>query len=56
MIRFRHAERNYAAANQPKMFWEITGGHTDILQTGQARYLEGLDKYLRTYFKESISN
>lgn len=55
-IRFRHAERNYAAANQPKMFWEITSGHTDILETGRAHYLEGLEKYLQTYFKQSTPN
>jgi pimeloyl-ACP methyl ester carboxylesterase len=55
-VRFRHAERNYAAANQPKMFWEITSGHTDILQTGRAHYLAGLEKYLRAHFKQSPSN
>src|SRR5688500_2852604 len=26
-IRFCHAERNYAAANEPKVFWEIHGSH-----------------------------
>ena len=29
-IRFRHAERNYAAANPPKLFWEIQGGHVGV--------------------------
>ena len=51
LIRFRHAERNYAAANKPKMFWEIQGGHTEVLVAGRASYLEGLEKFLQSHFK-----
>ena len=51
VIRFRHAERNFAAANEPKMFWEIQGGHNDVLLAGRAGYLEGLEKFLQRHFK-----
>jgi uncharacterized protein len=46
IIRFRHGERLFAAANEPKMFWEIYGDHNDTLFTGRARYVEGLERYL----------
>ena len=49
-IGFHHGERNFAAANEPKMFWEIAGGHTGTIEAGRARYLEGLKKFLVTYF------
>ncbi len=49
-IGFHHGERNFAAANEPKMFWEIAGGHTGTIEVGRARYLEGLKKFLVTYF------
>ncbi len=49
-IRFRHAERNYAAANEPKMFWEIQGDHTGVLDVDRPHYLEGLAKFLQRHF------
>jgi uncharacterized protein len=42
---FHHAERNFAAANEPKLFWEITGGHNDALDE-PARFVEGIEKFL----------
>jgi uncharacterized protein len=55
LIRFRHAERNFAAANEPKMFWQIKGGHNDVLVSDRARYLEGLEKFLQRHFKQDSS-
>ena len=49
-IRYHHAERNFAAGNEPKMIWEIAGEHNQTLEAGRSRYLEGLELYLRTYF------
>jgi uncharacterized protein len=46
MIRFHHAEQNFAAANEPKMIWELQGDHNDALEA-RAQYLEGLEKFLR---------
>ncbi len=45
LIGFHHAERNYAQANEPKMFCELTGGHSEPL-TDQRRFLEGLERFL----------
>jgi len=51
LIRFHHGERNFAAAREPKLFWELAGGHNYTLDAGRARYAEGLEKFLATYFK-----
>jgi uncharacterized protein len=50
-IRFGHAERNFAAANEPKMFWEIYGSHNGTLEADRNRYLEGLQTFLAQYHK-----
>jgi len=46
LIGFPHAEKNFAVANEPKMFWEISGKHNRFLEGDRARYLEGLNKFL----------
>ena len=46
LIRFQHAERNYAAANEPKLLWEIGGDHNEFLDGDRARYVEGLNRFL----------
>jgi pimeloyl-ACP methyl ester carboxylesterase len=43
---FHHSERNFAAANEPKLFCELTGGHNDSL-SGQAAYATGLEQFLK---------
>lgn len=49
LIGFHHAERNFAAAQPPKMLLEIAGDHTNVLDTGRAEYLAGLDRFLRQH-------
>lgn len=51
-VPFHHAERNFAAANEPKLFWELSGDHNDALEE-RARFSEGLEKFLRLI--ESVS-
>jgi pimeloyl-ACP methyl ester carboxylesterase len=46
LIGFPHAEKNFAVANEPKMLWEIGGGHNQFLEGDRALYLEGLNKFL----------
>jgi len=46
LIGFHHAEKNFAAANEPKLLWEIVGRHNDFLEAGRERYLAGLHKFL----------
>ncbi len=45
LIGYRHAERNFAAANEPKMFWEIKGGHNSALEEKEV-FIEGMDRFL----------
>jgi uncharacterized protein len=55
-IRFHHAEKNFAAANEPKMFWEIDGSHNGTLEAGRARYLEGLEQFfLRFIVQQTVA-
>lgn len=52
VIGFHHAEQNFAAANEPKMFREILGNHTGTLESPDAigKYLAALDEYLTRFF------
>lgn len=45
LIPFRHAERNFAAAKDPKLFCELEGDHNDAIQA-RAPFLGGLEKFL----------
>lgn len=55
LIGFHHAERNFKAANPPKMFIEIRGDHTSVIEDGRTEYLQGLDKFLREYIQAKPS-
>ena len=46
LIGFLHSERNFAAANEPKVFWEIKGEHNDPL-ADRPQFLEGIEKFLK---------
>jgi fermentation-respiration switch protein FrsA (DUF1100 family) len=46
VIPFHHAERNFAAANEPKLFWKLEGDHNDPVTTERANYLKGFEKFL----------
>ena len=50
LIRFHHAEKNFAAAREPKMFLEIAGNHTNVLEVDREQYLAGLEGFLRRHF------
>ena len=45
LIGYHHAEKNFAAANEPKLFCEIQGGHNEPLAV-RAQFLEGIEKFL----------
>lgn len=42
---FHHSERNFANANEPKLFWETKGDHGDML-LDQPHFLEGMEKFI----------
>jgi fermentation-respiration switch protein FrsA (DUF1100 family) len=46
LIGFHHSERNFAAANEPKCFWEIKGEHNDPL-ADRPQFLQGLEAFLK---------
>lgn len=45
LVRFHHAEKNFAAANQPKLMWELKGDHNDPV-SDRANFIEGVEKFL----------
>ncbi len=46
LIGFHHAERNFAAAPEPKLFCELKGGHNHPL-ADRDRYIAGIESFLR---------
>lgn len=47
-IPIAHGRRLFAAANAPKTFLEVAGGHDDAFAIGQAEYEAGLRRFLGT--------
>lgn len=45
LIGFQHAERNFAAANEPKLFCEIDGDHNDGI-TDRVKFMVGIEQFL----------
>jgi pimeloyl-ACP methyl ester carboxylesterase len=47
LIRFAHAEKNFAAANEPKMLREILGGHNATFDTpeGRQQFLRAIQEF-----------
>jgi uncharacterized protein len=46
IVRFRHGQRNFAAANEPKLFWELSGDHDYALGSDHLKCAEGMEKFL----------
>lgn len=46
LIGFHHAEKNFATANEPKMFWELKGNHNSTIETDKELYLRGIEQFL----------
>jgi fermentation-respiration switch protein FrsA (DUF1100 family) len=46
LIGFRHCEKNFAAACEPKLLWELGGSHNDALSDG-TRFIAGIEKFLQ---------
>jgi uncharacterized protein len=45
-IRYRHGQRNFAVANEPKLFCELAGDHNDPL-TNRSQFVADIEKFLR---------
>jgi hypothetical protein len=46
LVRFHHGQANFAAANEPKLFWELRGDHNNPLADSQ-HFIAGIEKFLR---------
>jgi pimeloyl-ACP methyl ester carboxylesterase len=46
LVSFRHSEENFAAANEPKLSWELRGGHNEVL-SDREQFIAGIEKFLR---------
>lgn len=46
LVRFHHAQENFAAANEPKLFWELRGEHNQPL-SDRNRFLQGIRALLK---------
>jgi fermentation-respiration switch protein FrsA (DUF1100 family) len=45
IIPFRHGERLFAAAHEPKTFYRLSGGHNDALEASGDPYLQALSAF-----------
>ena len=53
VIGYRHAERNFAAAREPKYFHELRGDHNDPFSVNADRYQQALREFLAAIRKHS---
>jgi uncharacterized protein len=53
LIPFHHGQQNYAAANSPKLFWELTGSHNEAVED-RAHFTAGVEKFLRQMEAPSV--
>jgi fermentation-respiration switch protein FrsA (DUF1100 family) len=47
LIGFHHATKNFEAAREPKLLWEISGDHNESISADPEKFIEGL----KTFFK-----
>ena len=53
IIPFSHGQRLFAAANPPKQFLELKGGHNDgIYTSGNNYYRDGLNRFFEAYLNQ----
>lgn len=50
LVNYRHSERNFAAANEPKFFSELQGGHNDPLADRKG-FVDAVEKLLQVIEK-----
>ncbi len=46
LVGFHHGQKLFRAANQPKLLWELEGGHNDALDDHQ-HFTAGIEKFLQ---------
>ena len=56
LIPFHHAERNFAAALEPKFLWKLRGDHNDSIADEAEHYLEGFNSFLDFVIERNEGN
>lgn len=46
LIGFHHAQKNFAAAHEPKLFWELNGDHNEPVSDPK-KFTAGIEKFLQ---------
>lgn len=47
LAKFHHAQTNFNRANEPKLFWELTGDHNGALEEPK-NFVDGFERFLAT--------
>ena len=55
LTRFAHAEANFAAANEPKLLWELTGDHNEAVEDAP-HFVAGFEQFLKLIEARSEPN
>jgi hypothetical protein len=45
LVKFAHAQKNFEAANEPKLFQELAGGHNEPL-SDRGKFISAVEKFL----------
>jgi fermentation-respiration switch protein FrsA (DUF1100 family) len=48
IIPFQHGERNFAAANEPKLIHELSGDHNDALVADREAFSRGVESFIQS--------
>jgi uncharacterized protein len=54
LIGFHHGQKNFAVANDPKLFCELQGEHNEPL-TVQADFMDGIEKFLTLVIEKGLA-
>ncbi len=54
LVRFSHAERNFAAANPPRRLAELAGDHNDFLEAGRRQLVSAFSDWLDTLSSPAV--
>ena len=52
IIPYKHGQKNFAEANEPKDFLEIHGSHNEGFMISKDKYIEGIKEFLTTLQSE----
>lgn len=53
LIPFHHAERLFAAANEPKLLSELAGDHNETFEADRDKFIAGVERLLRVLEREA---